>query len=365
MSSPSDVGHAHSTAHHGGHGFAKLGITAIFLAIIGGILWYAGVFKSQPKVAIVTASQGQYWDLIVRGAQDAADKYHLRLTVVSPKSTDQTQAIRDLVGKGYDGIAISPNDPLNQAPTLVDVANDTNLITFDSDSPVSKRLCYVGTDNYDAGRTAGQQVKLAIPDGGDVIISIGSLDKQNAQRRRQGVIDELLDRSFEPARPGDPVDGAIKGTKYTIVATLVDGIDADKAQSMIGDAIKKDPNIKCIVGLFAYSAPAALKALDKAKQLDNIKVIGFDTNDETLAGIDAGHVFATMMQDPYYMGFEAMRILDDATVGDRRALPMFQIDKVGCDVVNKANLADARAELARKIKGDGSAETKMSPTSGS
>ena len=41
------------------------------------------------------------------------------------------------------------------------------------------------------------------PAVGDVIISIGSLDKQNAQRRRQGVIDELLDRSFEPTRPAD------------------------------------------------------------------------------------------------------------------------------------------------------------------
>lgn len=354
-----------SSARHGGHGFARLGIAIVFLAILGGILWYTGVFKPQPKVAIVTASQGPYWDLIVRGAQDEADKLHIKLTVVSPRSADQTQAIHDLVGKGYDGIAISPNDPLTQAPTLVDVANDTNLVTFDSDSPVSRRLCYVGTDNYDAGRTAGQQVKLAIPDGGDVIISIGSLDKQNAQRRRQGVIDELLDRSFEPTRPGDPVDGPLKGTKYTIVSTLVDGIDADKAQTMIADAIKKDPNLKCIVGLFSYSAPAALKALDQAKQLDKIKVIGFDTNDETLAGIDAGHVFATMMQDPYYMGLESIRILNDATVGDRRALPMFQIEKVGCDVVNKANLADAKDKLAKNMKGDGSAETKMSPTSGS
>jgi hypothetical protein len=72
-----------------------------------------------------------------------------------------------------------------------------------------------------------------------------------------------------------------------------------------------------------------------------------------------------MMQDPYYMGWEAIRILDDATVGDRRALPMFQIEKVGCDVVNKANLADARDKLAKNMKGDGSAETKVAGTNGS
>lgn len=367
MSNSSDESRSSSQADYNSrHGsIAKLGYFIVILALIGGIVWYTGIFKPEPKVAIVTASQGPYWDLIVRGAQDAADKYHLKLTVVSPRSGDQTQAIRDLIGKGFDGIAVSPNDPLTQAPVLLDAANDTNLVTFDSDSPVSKRLCFVGTDNYDAGRSAGQQVKLAIPDGGDVILSIGSLDKQNGQQRRQGVIDELLDRSYEPARPDDPVDVALKGGKYTIVATLVDGINADKAQSMIADAIKKDPNVKCVVGLFAYSTPAALKALEQAKQLDEIKLVGFDTNEETLAGIDGGHVFATMMQDPHYMGFEAIRILYDASVGDRRALPMFQIDKVGCDVITKSTLADARAKLAKDAKGDGSAETTISGTSGS
>ena len=58
------------------------------------------------------------------------------------------------MGKGYDGVAISPNDPPRQASALADIAADTNgnLITFDSDSTVSRRLCFIGTDNYDAGR---------------------------------------------------------------------------------------------------------------------------------------------------------------------------------------------------------------------
>ena len=60
-----------------------------------------------------------------------------------------------------------------------------------------------------------QHIRQAVPDGGEIIISVGSLDKENGHRRRQGVIDELLERSFEPQRPADAVDAPLKGPKYT------------------------------------------------------------------------------------------------------------------------------------------------------
>src|SRR5436189_5241842 len=115
---------------------------------------------------------------------------------------------------------------------LAEIASKTNLITFDSDTPVAGRLCFIGSDNYDAGRMCGQQIRQALPDGGDVIIAVGSLEKENGQRRRQGVIDELLDRPFDPSHPMDAVDAPLKGSKYSVVATLVDGIDPQRASAM-------------------------------------------------------------------------------------------------------------------------------------
>ena len=64
-------------------------------------------------------------------------------------------------------------------------------------------------------------MKEAIPEGGEVIICLGNPDKENTQHRRQGVIDELLDRPAEPNRIPDPLDTPLKGEKYTIVQTLV------------------------------------------------------------------------------------------------------------------------------------------------
>src|SRR6478735_10036004 len=92
-------------------------LVGLAILVVGGILWYEGAFNSRPRVALVTASAGPYWDLIVKGATDAAERYGVRLEVVRPPSDEpsQSKAIQSLVGQGYDGVAVSPNDAGRQA----------------------------------------------------------------------------------------------------------------------------------------------------------------------------------------------------------------------------------------------------------
>ena len=111
---------------------------------------------------------------------------------------------QDALAKGIDGIAISPIDSVNQADLLTEISENTTLITHDSDAPDSKRLCYIGMDNYTAGRECGKLIKEAMPEGGTVMIFVGRLGQANARLRRQGVIDELLDRSHDPTRYDEP-----------------------------------------------------------------------------------------------------------------------------------------------------------------
>src|SRR4051812_10445643 len=68
---------------------------ALFLALLIAIvfaLWQFGVLQPRHKVALVTAGQGQYWDLIARGAQDAARRYDLNLTLIRSKSDEPSQS---------------------------------------------------------------------------------------------------------------------------------------------------------------------------------------------------------------------------------------------------------------------------------
>ena len=317
------------------------------------LLWQSGALRPQPKVALVTASSGPYWDQIVTGARDAANRYHVKLAVLRPHADEpsQTQAIESLLGKHFDGVAISPNDPPRQAAILSKIAAEMPLVTYDSDSAVAGKLLFIGIDNYDAGRAVGTYIKQAVPDGGEVLIAIGSLDKENGQRRRQGVIDELLDRTVEKARPMDPVEEPLKGSKYTVAASLVDGIDPVKATAMMAEGLRAHPKVKAIACLFAYNTPSALKALKDAGQDKKVQIVGFDTNEETLAGIENGTVYATMMQSPYNIGFEAVRVLGDVARGERESLPMFSSFYLNCDPVTKQNVAEVRSDLSKKQHG--------------
>lgn len=330
---------------------AKTGFHWLFfillIVVALGILFAAGVFKSDPKVALV-AGEGAYWELVINGAEEAARQYDVDLTVIrsKPEQAAQSQTIRDLLGKRYDGVAVSPIDPVVQAAVLAELAADTRLVTYDSDSPLSRRICFVGTDNYTAGRICGDYVRQAVPDGGEIILSISNLEKENGQRRRQGVIDELLDRPYEREHPMDPADAPpLKGERFIIVTTLIDHADPKAAPELAAKALQDHPNVKCIVGLNAYSTPAILQALEQSKKLGQVKVVGFDNAPETVAGIEAGNVFATVVQDQFGAGFHAVRILSESARGDQSGLPMFQRRTLPVEVVTKENVSAARNQL--------------------
>ena len=325
----------------------RWGFILLVLIVAGAILWSAGAFRPEPRIVLVTSDQ-PYWDLVIKGAQEAADQYDVKLAVyrAKPDVESQTALIRSLIDEKFAGIAVSPIDPVTQAAVLAQVAGKHTLVTFDSDSPASSRLCFVGTDNYAAGRLCGQKVRESVPDGGEVLISIGNLEKENGQRRRQGVIDELLDRPFKPDQEMDPVDSApLKGPQHTIVATLIDTNDPAKATELTVAALKANPNVKCIIGLNAYSTPAVLKALEQAGKLGQVQVVGFDTHPDTLAGIEAGNVFATVVQDQWGCGFHTVRILAENSRGNTTGLPMFQRRTLPVEIVTKSNVAAVRGQL--------------------
>src|SRR5687767_4592382 len=225
-----------------------------------------GAKDTPVDLAIVTWNNDAFWDPVIRGADDAAKEWSVNLTPIrsTPEVETQNKHVRDLLAKEIGGIAISPNNRKVQADLLNEAADKTVLITFDSDAPDSKRRLLVGTDYYSAGGWAAQEVREVLPDGGAVIISVGSLDTVNGRARRQGLIDTLLDRSFDRARPPDPLDAELKGTKYSIATTVLDGADVAKGKTLIADAVKKRPDVKCVVGLWSYSAGVALGGIEQS-----------------------------------------------------------------------------------------------------
>jgi len=323
----------------------------VWVVVLGAIAVTAFFIFSQssreaaPRIALITADDTAFWDGLVRGAEDAADDFNVRLTVERADGTReaQTRILFRFRDEGYDGVAISPVDASKQAVALRDVTETCRVVTVDSDSVLSNRLCFVGADNYAAGRSCGELIKQAMPDGARVLIVMGPISKNNGERRRQGVIDELLDRSFGPGRPPESLDEEHSSGAYTIAATVIDEIDQEAAEANVRAALEADPEIDCIVGLFAYSTPAALRAIEAVGR-EGITVVGFDDNQETLDGLTDGRVYATLAQDQYNYGYDAIRLLADACRGNTRSIPVTETVHLPPIVVTAESVGTFRSD---------------------
>jgi ribose transport system substrate-binding protein len=297
-------------------------------ACIAGLLSVTGCTKGKPsaagkpRIAFVTNGVVPFWVIASVGAHAAGEKFNAEVSVHMPAEgiTDQKRILEDLLTRGVDGIAVSPIDPENQRELLDQAAARTKLITHDSDAPGTKRLVYVGMDNYAAGRLCGKLVKEALPEGGKIMIFLGRMEQDNARRRRQGAIDEILDRPADPKRH-DPPGAALANAKYTLVGTLTDQFDRVKAKANAEDALSRYPDLDAMLGLFVYSAPVCLDVLKQAGKLGKIKVIGFDEADETLQAIKDGTCVGTVVQNPYSYGYESVRVLAGLIHGDGAPLP--------------------------------------------
>lgn len=301
------------------------------------------------SVAYVTNGIDPFWDLAAVGVRTAAAEFNVTAEVLMPTggAADQKRIVETLLARGVSGVALSPIDAENQVGFINQACKATNLITHDSDAPESDRLCFIGMDNYKAGREAGKLVKEAIPDGGKVMIFVGRLEQLNSQQRRQGVIDELIDAPMQDSAKLtlSPNTGEIAGAKYTIVGTLTDDFNYGKAKSNAEDTIASHPDLACMVGLFAYNIPNCLLAVTGANKLNQIKLVSFDEQDDTLAGIEAGTVHGTVSQQPYQYGYESIRVLAALSRGDKSVIPENKVIEIPSVIVRKENVAEFRTNL--------------------
>jgi ribose transport system substrate-binding protein len=308
-----------------------------------------GKKSERKKFAVITTGVASFWDICKTGAENAGKDLDVDVEVIMPSGgMEQKNKMEDLLSRGVDGIAAAVIDPINQSEFFDEVAERVEFITVDTDAPDSQRKVYIGVDNYDAGRLCGQLVKEALPEGGEVILFIGRLEQDNSKRRRQGVIDELLDRAPDSSRYDLP-GTAIKGEKYTVLATLTDQFDRAKGKANVEDMLTKHPEVGCMVGLFAYNPPLILEALSQADKLKTVKVVGFDEDAITLQAIIDGTMHGTVVQNPYEYGYQSVKVLKALSEGDTSMIPENKFINIPARQIRKDGVEKFRADLNKKL----------------
>jgi len=319
---------------------ASPGRSVIFILISLLILANASCSRTsgakKTRLVFVTNNASDFWTIARKGtekAQAELPNVEIEFRINDDGSAaGQQRMVDDLLAKGVDGIAISPVDPKNQVQMINRAANQAVVVTQDSDAPTSNRVCYIGTDNEAAGVQAGRLVKEALPQGGEIMVFVGTLDAQNAQERYRGL------------------KKALEGSNVKIIDVRTDETNRVRAKDNVAATLVKYPDIAGMVGLWSYNGPAILSAVREAGKIGKVKIIAFDEEDETLAGVKEGAIHATVVQQPFEFGYQSMIFLSKAIGGDKSWVPPNKQKIVETLAIKKDGVEDFTAKI-NKLRG--------------
>jgi ribose transport system substrate-binding protein len=277
-----------------------------------------------------------YWQEAAAGLQAAAREMGVNSEMVGPETYDpkaEKEEFLNVVHRKIPpaGILVSAAEP-EMMRDAIDTAAAAGIpvVTIDSDSPKSKRLTFVGTNNYVAGQMSGELLVKEL--GGKGTVALYSIPGQaNVDERVEGCkrvlarypgikILPVIDMAGDPAK-------AFDGTRNLI------------AQG------KTAPD--AFVCLEALSCKEVADVLDRAG-VKGKTIIAMDTAEGTLEWMRKGVIRATIAQKPFTMAYFGTRILDDfhhakptpdanSLQGTRSHVPVF-VD-TGATLVDKSNMA--------------------------
>ncbi len=294
-------------------------------------------FAGAPKYKVITNGISPFWTSMTKGLYQADVDLKVNGDWQAPtddNNAGQVKVIQDTVAAKTNGIAIS----VIEADALVSTINDPMkqgipVITFDSDSEKSNRLCYLGTVNFEAGRQAGLASLKLFPNGGKLVAFVGNMSAQNARDRFNGF------------------SAALKGSKVSFIREpYEDQKDANSARKNVEDAITKyGSQVNGLVGLYSYNGPAIVNAVMTAKLRDKIKIICFDGEPDTLSNLKKGLVDVTVVQKPYEFGRLSIMLLNllhkDKNIDAALAELQPELDKLGMKLDKTKHTIDTGVEV--------------------
>jgi len=253
---------------------------------------------SDEYFVLVSANlQVPYWKTAGAGFTNAAAQMKVRSDFMGPQTYDpkaERDELDQAVKQKATGILLAVTDPALLKDSIDKaVAAGVPVITIDSDAPSSKRLFFIGTNNYQAGYTGGQRLAQELKGKGNVVV-FTMPDQSNLQERLRGY-KESLAKTPE--------------IKITRVVDIQGDprIAFDTTTQIIG---KERDKVDAFVCLEAQSGKEVAGVLNSYHVTGKV-VMAMDTDQETLDWIQKGGIAATIAQKPYTMAFVGMQMLDN------------------------------------------------------
>lgn len=248
-------------------------------------------------VLVSTNIQVPYWKSAAAGFAQAGAQLKVRTDFVGPDEYNpqaEKEAFDKAMTKKPTGILISAADA-KLLKGSIDAAAGAGVpvITIDSDAPESKRLFFIGTNNYQAGLMGGQRLVAELHGKGNVVVFTMPA-QSNLEERLRGYRD------------------AMEAHPQMKVARVVDiagdpRVAFDTTTEILG---KEKDKVDAFVCLEAQAGKEVATVLSSNKIAGKV-VIAMDTDPDTLEWIRKGVIAATISQKPYTMTYVGLRALDD------------------------------------------------------
>ncbi len=245
---------------------------------------------------------------VIRGIRQAGEELRssgLELDLREVQGLDLSRVLEEidsLVREGVQGIALSPTD----RPELVDrIDRLYNLgipvVTLNSDAPSSRRLCFVGMDNYRAGQTASWLACQMLPQGGKVFIVAGHLNNTAHANRLSGFLDALASErrdniqllSFQPCFGRD-----------------------DYAHEMTQHILQDHPDLG-VIYVTSHGQEGVCQAISEAGLTGQVRVIAYDLNEPNRQLLENGMIQFVIDQRAFEQGYRPPFLLSDYLLYDR------------------------------------------------
>lgn len=261
--------------------------------------------KKKHLEVMLRSQNGDYWKTVKMGAEVAAKEFDVTLDFRAPGDEadvkGQIALMEQSISSGPDAIVLAPNS----YKALSGVVNDSALrgipvITIDSEVETRKAKSFIGANNYEAGQLAGKQLIKLAGTKGDIAIVSFMPGERNTELREQGLLDELS--KYPDVKV---VDKAYSLTDHELAAQLTHSM------------MEKHPQLDGIVALNEISSIGVAHAIQSMNLQDKVKIITFDSTSEELELLQEGVIQATIIQNPFSIGYLGVKNAVEASKGKK------------------------------------------------
>lgn len=247
------------------------------------------------KIYLITMDKSdQFWEVMDNGAREMASMLGVAYEWDAPLTRDiykQIQIFNNAVVAGADAILLAASDPL-KISSAVEEAKALGVKIIYVDAPAfEEAVTTLATDNYTAGKIAGENMFYELEEFGLTNGSIGIIgvtpENRTTVNREMGFRDYF--KLF---------------VRYQILETIYTNGDPELAKQATEKYIRDNPNL---VGIFSTNEGSTLGMGYALRENDiNIIGIGFDITPVIQEMIRDNTIKATLVQNPFTMGYLGM-----------------------------------------------------------